>query len=67
MKNRYRLYRRKLGGVFYVHDSETGNRKASARVTELKPQRCSTRATIRSPPQLNLQTAKAYLAEAKRF
>ncbi len=27
MKNRYRLYRRKLGGVFYIHDSETGKQE----------------------------------------
>jgi hypothetical protein len=27
MKNRNRLYRRKLGGVFYVHDSETGKQE----------------------------------------
>jgi hypothetical protein len=28
MKNRYRLYRRKMGGVFYVHDSETGKQES---------------------------------------
>ena len=28
MKNRYRLYRRKLGGVFYIHDSETGRQES---------------------------------------
>ncbi len=28
MKNRYRLYRRKLGGVFYIRDSQTGKRES---------------------------------------
>jgi hypothetical protein len=28
MKNRYRLYRRRMGGVFYVHDSETGKQES---------------------------------------
>ena len=27
MKNRFRLYRRTMGGVFYVHDSETGKQE----------------------------------------
>ena len=28
MKNRFRLYRRTMGGVFYVHDSETGKQES---------------------------------------
>ena len=27
MKNRFRLYRRTKGGVFYVHDSTTGKQE----------------------------------------
>lgn len=50
------------GGEFNIHDSETGNRKASAPAT-LKPLSCSTRAMNPSAsPQLNLHIAKAYLA-----
>ena len=28
MKNRFRLYRRKKGGTFYSHDSETGKQES---------------------------------------
>ncbi|MEO6035533.1 MAG: hypothetical protein ABIQ35_09785 [Verrucomicrobiota bacterium] len=28
MKNRYRLYRRTKGGVFYVHNSTTGKQES---------------------------------------
>ena len=63
MKNRYRLYRRKLGGVFYVHDSETGKQESlgtrdRAEATTLLNARNE---SVRQP-QLNLQIAKAYLA-----
>ena len=63
MKNRYRLYRRKLGGVFYVHDSETGKQESlgtrdRAEATTLLNARNE---SVRQP-QLNLHIAKAYLA-----
>src|SRR6266478_4343523 len=63
MKNRYRLYRRKLGGVFYIRDSQTGKRESlgtrdrAEAVTLLNARNESVR-----QPQLNLQIAKAYLA-----
>src|SRR5213594_3105636 len=63
MKNRFRLYRRTMGGVFYVHDSETGKQESlgtrdrTEAVTLLNARNESVR-----QPQLNLQIAKAYLA-----
>lgn len=63
MKNRYRLYRRTVGGVFYVHDPETGKqeslgtRERAEATTLLNARNESVR-----QPQLNLQIAKAYLA-----
>jgi hypothetical protein len=63
MKNRCRLYRRKLGGPFYVHDSETGKQESlgtrdRAEATTLLNARNE---SVRQP-QLNLHIAKAYLA-----
>jgi integrase len=63
MKNRYRLYRRPKGGVFYSHDSKTGKQeslgtKDRAEATTLLNARNE---SVRQP-QLNLQIAKAYLA-----
>jgi integrase len=63
MKNRFRLYRRKLGGVFYIHDSQTGKQESlgtrdRAEATTLLNARNE---SIRQP-QLNLHIAKAYLA-----
>src|ERR1051325_1699372 len=63
MKNRFRLYRRPKGGVFYAHDSATGKqdslgtRDRAVAVTLLNARNESVR-----QPQLNLQIAKAYLA-----
>src|SRR5437773_12298910 len=63
MKYRFRLYRRRVGGVFYVHDSETGKQESlgtrdRAEATTLFHARNE---SVRQP-QLNLQIAKAYLA-----
>src|SRR3989442_416958 len=63
MKNRFRLYRRTMGGVFYVHDSKTGKQESlgtrdRAEATTLLNARNE---SVRQP-QLNLQIAKAYLA-----
>lgn len=63
MKNRFRLYRRTMGDVFYVHDSETGKQESlgtrdRAEATTLLNARNE---SVRQP-QLNLQIAKAYLA-----
>ena len=63
MKNRFRLYRRSNGGVFYAHDSETGKQeslgtKDRAEATAL----LNARNESFRQPQLNLHIAKAYLA-----
>ena len=49
MKSRFILYRRKLGGMFYVEDTQTQkNRKAWARRFAPRPLPCSTPAM--NPP-----------------
>ncbi len=63
MKRRYILYRRKLGGTFYVEDTETRKQeslgtKDRAEATALLNARNE---SVRQP-QLNLHIAKAYLA-----
>ncbi len=61
MKQRFILYRRKLGGMFYVEDTETrkqqslGTRDRSEAKSLLNARNESVR-----QPQLNLQIAKAY-------
>ena len=63
MKNRFRLYRRKMAGKFYVEDCETGKQKSlrtrdrTAAMSLLHARNESCRQSY-----LNLQIAKAYLA-----
>lgn len=63
MKNRFILYRRKAGGVYYVENTEThkqeslGTRNRAEAMVLLNARNESVR-----QPQLNLQIAKAYLA-----
>ena len=63
MKRRFLLYRRKLGGTFYVEDTQTrkqeslGTKNRAEAVSLLNARNESVR-----QPQLNLQIAKAYLA-----
>jgi integrase len=63
MKQRYILYRRKTGGMYYVEDTHTkkqeslGTRERAEAKTLLNARNESVR-----QPQLNLQIAKAYLA-----
>jgi integrase len=63
MKRRFILYRRKLGGVFYIEDTQTRKQeslgtKDRAEATSLLNARNE---SVRQP-QLNRQIAKAYLA-----
>ena len=63
MKRRFILYRRKLGGMFYIEDTETRKQeslgtKDRAEATALLNARNE---SVRQP-HLNLQIAKAYLA-----
>ena len=63
MKNRYRLYRRSLGGMFYIHDSETGKQESLGTKDRAEAQRLfNARNESVRQPQLNLHIAKAYLA-----
>ena len=62
MKRRFILYRRKLGGTFYVEDTET--RKQESLGTKNCAEATSLLNARNEPvrqPQLNLQIAKAYL------
>jgi hypothetical protein len=65
MKSRFRLYRRKKGGMFYAHDSETGKQESLGIKDRAE---ASTLLNARNEsflqPQLNLHIAKAYLAGA---
>ena len=63
MKHRYFLYRRKLGGTFYVQDSQT--RKQESLGTKDRGEAetlLHARNEAARQPHLNLQIAKAYLA-----
>jgi len=63
MKQRFRLYRRKRGGRFYLHDGLTGkqeslttcDRKEASRLLHAKNE-------AQDQPAINLQIARAYLA-----
>ncbi|MEY2407474.1 MAG: hypothetical protein QOF48_144 [Verrucomicrobiota bacterium] len=63
MKNRFRLYLRTVGGVFYVHDSKTGKQESlGTRDRREAATLLNARNEAVRQPQLNLQIAKAYLA-----
>ena len=63
MKSRFILYRRKLGGRFYVEDTQT--KKQESLGTKIRSEAIillNARNESARQPQLNLQIAKAYLA-----
>src|SRR6266536_1869893 len=63
MNQRFRLYRRKRGGRFYVHDNITGKQlslKTSDRTEALRVLHAKNEAE--KQPAINLQIARAYLA-----
>jgi integrase len=63
MKQRFRLYRRKKGGRYYVHDDVTGKQDSlhtTDRVTALRL--IHSRREAEQQPAVNLQIARAYLA-----
>jgi len=63
MKSRYILYRRKLGGMFYVEDTQTRKQESLGTKdrAEAKALLNARNESVRQP-QLNRQIAKAYLA-----
>jgi integrase len=62
MRQRYRLYKRKNGGRYYIHDDATGKQESlgtSDRATALRLFHSRTEAE--KQPAINLQIARAYL------
>ena len=63
MKQRFILYRRKLGGMFYVEDTETRKQESLGTKNRSKAKSLLNARNESVPqPQLNLHIAKAYLA-----
>jgi hypothetical protein len=63
MKNRFILYRRKLGGMFYVEDTKTRKQESLGTKDRIEAKvLLNARNEAARQPQLNLQIAKAYLA-----
>jgi hypothetical protein len=63
MKQRYRLYKRKKGGRYYVHDEVTGKQDSlhtTDRATAIRL--FHSRQEAEQQPAVNLQIARAYLA-----
>ncbi|MGH7993393.1 MAG: tyrosine-type recombinase/integrase [Limisphaerales bacterium] len=63
MRQRYRLYRRKRGGRYYIHDDLTGKQDSlhtTDRATALRL--FHSRKEAQQQPAVNLQIARAYLA-----
>ncbi len=65
MKNRFRIYRRKEGGRFYILDCETGKRQSLSTCDRTAAMAVlNARNEAFRQPHLNLEIAKAYLAGA---
>ena len=63
MKRRFILYRRKLGGMFYIEDTETRKQESTGTKNRVEATALlNARNEAVRQPQLNLQIAKAYLA-----
>jgi len=63
MRQRFRLYRRKKGGRYYIHDDVTGKQESlgtNDRATAVRVFHSKSEAT--KQPAVNLQIARAYLA-----
>ena len=63
MRQRFRLYRRKKGGRYYLHDDVTGKQESLGtcdRSTAIRLFHSKNEAT--KQPAVNLQIARAYLA-----
>lgn len=63
MKQRFRLYRRKKGGRFYLHDGLTGKQESlKTRDREAARRFLHSKNEAEKQPAVNLQIARAYLA-----
>ncbi len=63
MRQRYRLYKRKNGGRYYIHDDVTGKQESlgtNDRATAVRL--FHSRKEAEQQPAVNLQIARAYLA-----
>ena len=67
MRQRFRLYRRKNGGRYYIHDDATGKQDSlhtTDRATALRL--VHSRNEAEQQPAVNLQIARAYLAASDK-
>lgn len=63
MRQRFRLYRRKQGGRYYIHDDATGKQESLGTTDRAVAQRLlHCRREAHEQPSVNLQIARAYLA-----
>src|SRR6202142_798432 len=63
MRQRYRLYRRKNGGRYYIHDDVTGKQESLGTSDRAIAVRLfHSRPKAQQQPAVNLQIARAYLA-----
>ena len=63
MKARFRLYRRKSGGRYYIHDDVTGKQESLGTTERATAVRLlHSRNEAHQQPAVNLQIARAYLA-----
>jgi hypothetical protein len=63
MKQRFRLYRRRRGGRFYIHDSVTGKQESLGTTDRAQAVRLlHSKNEAQRQPVINLQIARAYLA-----
>jgi hypothetical protein len=63
MRQRYRLYKRKTGGRYYIHDDVTGKQESlgtNDRATAIRL--FHSRQEAEQQPAVNLQISRAYLA-----
>lgn len=67
MKQRFRLYRRKNGSRFYLHDGVTGKQESLGTTDRTEARRLlSARNEAEQQPAVNLQIARAYLVASDR-
>jgi integrase len=67
MKQRYRLYKRKKGGRYYIHDDVTGKQDSLHTTDHATAVRLfHSRQEAEQQPAVNLQIARAYLAAADK-
>ena len=63
MRQKFRLYRRKKGGRYYIHNDLTGKQESLHTSDRSKALRLlHARNEAQEEPAINLQIAKAYLA-----